>query len=215
MYAYPNADFGLYLHDTSLHPTDFVQPLRPGSNIDFYSQYAPQGRLAGLIDDAAFSAFAVDWSCNVFMPESLNADDRGGSPYGDKMSFPPEGAGRVSDDTHPVDARDDMVMKVVGGDGANALKYNAISESSFAGTGRFADPGADDFIDLRNLDANINVAGNQSFIRADELTGEAGQLALTWLPSADFTLVTADVDGDGVPDIRIVLYGDFDNFLGV
>lgn len=43
-------------------------------------------------------------------------------------------------------------------------------------------------------------------------------MTLTWLPSAGFTLLAMDVDGDGAADMRIVLYGDhadFDNFLGV
>ncbi len=107
---------------------------------------------------------------------------------------------------------------LTGGGGSDTFKYNAVSDSSFADYDRIMDLGADDFIDLRNIDANVNVAGNQSFTQVDELTGEAGQLTLTWLPSAGFTLLSADVDGDGVADMRIVLYGDhsdFDNFLGV
>jgi len=107
---------------------------------------------------------------------------------------------------------------LTGGGGADTFRYNAVSDSSFADYDRIMDLGADDFIDLRNIDANVNVAGNQSFTQVDELTGEAGQMILTWLPSAGFTVLAADVDGDGVADMRIVLYGDhsdFDNFLGV
>ncbi|MBA4000100.1 MAG: hypothetical protein C0461_05840 [Brevundimonas sp.] len=107
---------------------------------------------------------------------------------------------------------------LTGGGGADTFRYNAVSDSSFAHYDRIMDLGADDFIDLRNIDANVNVAGNQSFTQVDELTGEAGQLTLTWLPAAGFTLLSADVDGDGVADMRIVMYGnheDFDNFLGV
>jgi len=107
---------------------------------------------------------------------------------------------------------------LTGGGGADIFRYNAVSDSSFADYDRIMDLGADDFIDLRNIDANVNVAGNQSFTQVDELTGEAGQMTLTWLPSAGFTVLAADVDGDGVADMRIVLYGDhsdFDNFLGV
>ncbi|MBG7615346.1 hypothetical protein IWC96_08630 [Brevundimonas sp. BAL450] len=173
MYAYLNADFGLFLHDTISRPTDFVAPMRLSSNTDIFGQYAPQGRLAGLIDDLAFRTFALEWSCDVYMPESIYA-----------------------------------------GDGADALKYNPVSDSSFPDYDRIMDPGADDFIDLRNLDANVNVAGDQSFTQVDELTGEAGQVTLTWLPDG-FTLLAADIDGDGVADMRIVMNGDFDDFLGL
>ncbi|MEH6665666.1 MAG: hypothetical protein V7678_12500 [Brevundimonas sp.] len=68
------------------------------------------------------------------------------------------------------------------------------------------------------MDADVKTDGNQTFTRVDAFSGEAGQLVLTWLPSAGFTLLAMDVDGDGVADMRIVLYGDqsgFDNFLGV
>ncbi len=64
----------------------------------------------------------------------------------------------------------------------------------------------------------MNAAGNQSFTQVDELTGQAGQMTLEWLSSAGFTLMSMDVDGDGVADMRLVLYGNhegFDNFLGV
>ena len=52
----------------------------------------------------------------------------------------------------------------------------------------------------------------------DELTGQAGQLTLTWVAESGFTWLEADVDGDGVADFRVVLYGNhetFDSFLGV
>ena len=107
---------------------------------------------------------------------------------------------------------------LTGGGGVDTFRYNAVSDSSFADYDRIMDLGADDFIDLRNIDANVNAEGNQSFTQVDELTGEAGQMTLEWLPSAGFTLMSMDVDGDGVADMRVVLYGDhsdFDNFLGV
>jgi len=107
---------------------------------------------------------------------------------------------------------------MTGGGGADTFRYNAVSDSTFSDYDRIMDLGADDFIDLRNIDSNVNTEGNQSFTQVDELTGEAGQMTLEWLPSAGFTLMSMDVDGDGVADMRVVLYGDhsdFDNFLGV
>ncbi len=104
---------------------------------------------------------------------------------------------------------------LTGGGGSDIFKYNEVSDSSFADYDRIMDLGADDFIDLRNIDANANVAGNQVFERVDEFTGQAGQLTLTWLPGAGFTLLAADVDGDGVADMRIVLYGNHEAFENI
>ncbi|MFN4297557.1 MAG: calcium-binding protein, partial [Brevundimonas sp.] len=107
---------------------------------------------------------------------------------------------------------------LTGGGGADIFRYTAVSDSSYSNYDRITDLGDDDFIDLRGVDADIHTAGNQSFTRVDAFTGQAGQLTLTWLPSAGFTVVTMDVDGDGVADMRIVLNGnhsEFDNFLGV
>ncbi|MBA4000098.1 MAG: hypothetical protein C0461_05830 [Brevundimonas sp.] len=148
------------------------------------------------------------------MPESIHTG-RGDSPFGDKTAPAVESAGHGRDDAYHGGRRDDMVTGVAGGDGAGALKYNPVSDVSFAPYDRIMDTGADAFIDLRALGANVNVGANQSFTQVDELTGEAGQLTLTWAPSAGFSLLTADVDGDGVADIRIVLYDDLAAILGV
>ena len=107
---------------------------------------------------------------------------------------------------------------MTGGGGSDTFRYTSASDSTFADYDRIMDLGDDDFIDLRGVDADINVDGNQSFTQVDAFTGQAGQLTLIWLPSAGFTVLAMDVDGDGVADMRIVLYGDhadFDNFLGV
>ena len=105
-----------------------------------------------------------------------------------------------------------------GGGGSDIFDINSVSDSSYANYDRIMDLGNDDFIDLSGVDANVNAAGNQSFTQVDELTGQAGQMTLEWLSSAGFTLMSMDVDGDGVADMRVVLYGNhegFDNFLGV
>lgn len=107
---------------------------------------------------------------------------------------------------------------LTGGAGSDTFRYTDASDSTYADYDRIMDLGADDFIDLRGIDADANTAGNQSFTQVDELTGQAGQMTLEWLPTAGFTLMSMDIDGDGVADMRIVLYGDhsdFDNFLGV
>ncbi|MFN3814757.1 M10 family metallopeptidase C-terminal domain-containing protein [Brevundimonas sp.] len=107
---------------------------------------------------------------------------------------------------------------LTGGAGSDTFRYTDVSDSSYANYDRIMDLSDDDFIDLRGVDANANVAGNQVFTQVDAFTGQAGQLMLSWIPASGFTVLAADVDGDGVADMRIVLYGnhaEFDNFLGV
>jgi Ca2+-binding RTX toxin-like protein len=107
---------------------------------------------------------------------------------------------------------------LTGGGGADVFRYTAASDSSYSNYDRIMDLGDDDFIDLRGVDADVNAAGNQSFTQVDAFNGQAGQMTLQWLASAGFTLMSMDLDGDGVADMRVVLYGNhesFDNFLGV
>ncbi|MFT4953929.1 MAG: Ca2+-binding RTX toxin-like protein [Brevundimonas sp.] len=104
---------------------------------------------------------------------------------------------------------------MTGGSGSDTFKYNLQSDSNYSDYDRIMDLGSGDFIDLRNIDANSNVAGNQVFDLVDELTGEAGQVALNWNESAGFTVLSADIDGDGVADMRIVLYGNHENFENI
>ena len=60
-----------------------------------------------------------------------------------------------------------------------------------------------DKIDLRNIDANTGLDGNQkfSYIRGDEFTGMAGQLHFA------NNVLEADVNGDGNSDFAVLLEG--------
>ena len=68
---------------------------------------------------------------------------------------------------------------------------------------------------MPGIDADINTEGDQAFALVDSFTGQAGQITLTYNAGAGFTVLAADVNGDGLADMRIVLYGnheDFSNF---
>ena len=74
---------------------------------------------------------------------------------------------------------------------------------------------AGDIIDLSSIDANTNAAGDQAFAIVSAFTGVGGQMTRAYVASADFTILTMDVDGDRVGDMRIVLNGDhrgYDDF---
>jgi Ca2+-binding RTX toxin-like protein len=97
---------------------------------------------------------------------------------------------------------------LVGGGGADRFVYQALSDSPVAGADRLGFAKADsDLIDLAAIDANLNLAGDQSFvfIGAAAFSGVAGQLRAS--SAGGLTVVEGDVDGVGGADLRIVLAG--------
>jgi Ca2+-binding RTX toxin-like protein len=104
---------------------------------------------------------------------------------------------------------------LTGGAGSDRFVYTNVSDSSYADYDRIMDLSDEDIIDLSGIDADINTEGDQAFALVDSFTGQAGQITLTYNAGAGFTVLAADVNGDGLADMRIVLYGnheDFSNF---
>ena len=104
-----------------------------------------------------------------------------------------------------------------GGGGGDRFAFRSAEDSSFSRYDRIRDLEAHDVIDLREIDANVHVAGDQAFVMVDALTGQAGQMALSYVASSNFTLLQADADGDGRADFRLVMYGNhlgFENIWG-
>lgn len=62
-----------------------------------------------------------------------------------------------------------------------------------------------DKIDLSRIDANTLRAGDQKLVIVESLSGQAGQLSVT-LSDGD-TLLSGDVNGDGLADFQILLTG--------
>jgi serralysin len=62
-----------------------------------------------------------------------------------------------------------------------------------------------DFINIKNIDANKGVAGNQdfTFLGSGAFTGHAGELNYRFVGSK--TIISGDQNGDGVADFQIVL----------
>ena len=98
---------------------------------------------------------------------------------------------------------------LVGSEGADKFVFTAIADSQvgaedvinhFARTSK-------DRISVAEIDANANLAGNQSFafIGNGAFTGTAGQLRYEQLNGSTF--VMGDVDGDGVADFAIEVVG--------
>lgn len=84
---------------------------------------------------------------------------------------------------------------------AEAIERDQILDLSFADG---------DVIDLSGIDANVNLAGNQSFVWAagNKFHKVAGELILKYSASKDISTLELDVDGDGKADFRIEINGD-------
>ena len=67
-----------------------------------------------------------------------------------------------------------------------------------------------DFIDIRNIDADKGVAGNQhfKFLGDSAFTGKAGELNYKYVGSGANarTIISGDQNGDGAADFQIVLH---------
>ncbi|TRW92845.1 calcium-binding protein [Paracoccus sp. M683] len=99
--------------------------------------------------------------------------------------------------------------RMTGSAGADVFVFQTLADSTTAVAGRdvitdfsFAQG---DLIDLSALDARTNVAGNQafSFVGTGGFTGNAGELA--YRSVAGGTLIVADVNGDRIADLAILL----------
>ena len=96
--------------------------------------------------------------------------------------------------------------QLTGGSGWDTFAFNSVAEIGIA-PGRY-DIITDfvsqvDKIDLVNLDANLNVAGDQAFqyIGSAAFSGVAGQLRLA------NQILSGDINGDGLADFRLGLTG--------
>ena len=100
---------------------------------------------------------------------------------------------------------------LIGGAGADRFVFSDVEDSTGAAgaTDRIIgfSRSEGDRIDLSAIDANTALAGNQAFtfIGATAFSGVAGQLRAQRVGTQ--TVITADIDGDGVADLGIRLAG--------
>jgi hypothetical protein len=96
---------------------------------------------------------------------------------------------------------------MTGGEGSDRFDFRSLSE---VGVGIDRDTITDfvsgeDLIGLGRIDADLGHSGNQAFHIVEAFSGAAGELAIRQQDGK--TLVDADVDGDGLSDFQIELYG--------
>lgn len=105
---------------------------------------------------------------------------------------------------------------LIGGGGADIFDYNAASESSINGYDRIADLNdAEDIIDLTTIDADSTVAGDQAFTLVEFFTGGGGEITLSYDAATNFTTLFADIDGNLKAEMRIVINGNHEGFMGI
>jgi serralysin len=99
--------------------------------------------------------------------------------------------------------------RLIGGMGADLFTFKAIAESNLSGSGRdaildFSHAQADK-IDLRLIDAQTNVAGNQAFhfIGTAAFSHHSGELR--YATQSGNVTIHGDINGDGTADISVQL----------
>jgi Ca2+-binding RTX toxin-like protein len=105
---------------------------------------------------------------------------------------------------------------LTGGTGVDRFAFQLLSDSRKADPDLITDLAAEDFVDVRAIDANSAKDGNQAFQLVGAFTNKAGQALLTYSSALDQTTLELDVDADGKSDMTIVFDGDqrsFTNFV--
>jgi hypothetical protein len=100
------------------------------------------------------------------------------------------------------------VDTLYGGNGNDNFAFTALSDSPASAPSTIMDLAADDIIELKQIDANTKVSGDQAFTVSSAFTGVAGQLVLNYNASTGYTTLMVDVDGNKASDMTILLAGD-------
>ncbi len=104
---------------------------------------------------------------------------------------------------------------LTGGRGADTFRYLDTADSGGTDLDRIANLAGKDRIDLSQIDAKVNTAGNQKFELVETFTGRAGELVVTFHATGEHagdTTVEMHVDGDGIADGLILITGDHADF---
>jgi Ca2+-binding RTX toxin-like protein len=96
---------------------------------------------------------------------------------------------------------------LTGGAGNDTFLYKAVAESTPTSQDTITDFATGDIIDLTAIDANTSVGGNQAFtfVSGGVFTDHPGQLIAVDNGGGNWT-VSADVNGDGVADLQIMVH---------
>jgi serralysin len=106
--------------------------------------------------------------------------------------------------------------QLTGGAGDDIFVFLSVKDSAHLSSGDvITDLQAGDQIDLSAIDADSSLSGDQAFHLASHLTGQAGEIVLSYKAADDITVLKGDVDGDGKADFTLTLDGDQSGFTGL
>lgn len=192
------------LHDTLVAATSIDLDDYAGSGIESFSldRRHASGTISGTSGNDVIGASG--WTVTI---DGEGGDDRlAGADKSSEIFIGGLGTDIMS--SGPKDYDDPWLGQMSGRD---TFVFRDIAES-VVGAGRdVIDWFADDWIDLRQIDANTNRTGNQAFtLIAGDFTGTAGELRVEFVPGADrdtqYNLVSGDIDGDGLADFEIEVH---------
>jgi serralysin len=100
--------------------------------------------------------------------------------------------------------------RLSGGGGADVFLFTAVD----TGKDTIVDLNDNDIINLKLIDANSTLAGDQKFKLVDGFDGHAGQAWLSYDDVKNKTVLQLDIDGDSKADMRVLMTGDHSDFIG-
>jgi choice-of-anchor C domain-containing protein len=103
---------------------------------------------------------------------------------------------------------------LTGGADVDRFVFQFASESRKSDPDLITDLEAQDLIDVRGLDANLNKDGDQAFQLVAAFTSKAAQAVLSYDALANRTSLLLDQDGDAKADMTIAMSGDQTGFTG-
>jgi serralysin len=123
--------------------------------------------------------------------------------------------GGNGDDALYGEAGDDIMVggfgkdSLTGGLGKDSFSYSLVSESAAGAADRILDFNASqgDKLNLKSVDADTGVAGDQAFVFVSAFDGHAAQAVRAYDGVANLTTLSFDVNGDAVADMVIELNG--------
>ena len=103
---------------------------------------------------------------------------------------------------------------LAGGKGVDVFEFKAVEDSAIGSSDLITDLKRGDMVDVSAIDANTTAAGNQAFHLVGAFSGQAGEAVLNYKPQADRTVLSLDVNGDGLADMALLMDGDHRAFGG-
>ncbi len=200
--------------------TNGANVINTGAGNDFITAFAGNDTVyGGDGDDEVLSGSGSDEVHGGNGVDLLKGDEGDDSLFGDGQNDTLKGG--VGDDFLYGGDGDDIIQgeagsdTLTGGGGADRFSFtNGDLSSPLDTLEHITDFNAaeGDQINLRNIDANVNVAGDQNFTKVAAFTNVAGQYV--WQQEMGYGIALFDTNGDGTADLALRVDGDTNGSTG-